>query len=82
MFEKLLSDSEKQLAQLQKNLEYYKKLLAAQKTLFNDGQITILEITQTEVEIACKTNDINNCTDNIWYYNWIIQNRLPGQARQ
>ena len=81
MFEKLLADFDNQLELLQKNHEYYKKLLAAQKTLLNDGQITILEITQTEVEIACKTNDINNCTDNIWYYNWIIQNRLPGQAR-
>lgn len=81
MFEKLLADSENQLELLQKNLEYYKKLLAAQKTLLKDGQITILEITQTEVEIVCKTNDINNCTDNIWYYNWLIQNRLPNQAR-
>jgi len=82
MFEKLLADSERQLKLLQKNLEYYETLLAAQKTLLKDGQITILEINQTEVEITCKTNDINNCTDNIWYYNWLIQNRLPGQAKQ
>ena len=82
MFEKILTYSEKQLAQLQKNLEYYETLLAAQKTLLKDGQITILEINQTETEIKCKTNDINNCKDNIWYYSWIIKNRLSGQARQ
>ena len=82
MFEKLLADSENQLELLQKNLEYYKKLLAAQKTLLKDGQITILKITQTEVEIKCKENDISNCEDNIWYYSWIIKNRLSGQARQ
>ena len=82
MFEKLLADSENQLELLQKNLEYYKKLLAAQKTLLKDGQITILEINQTDTEIKCKENDISNCEDNIWYYSWIIKNRLSGQARQ
>ena len=82
MYEKLLADSKNQLALLQKNLEYYKTLLAAQKTLLKDGQITILEINQTETEIKCKENDISNCEDNIWYYSWIIKNRLSGQARQ
>ena len=66
----------------QQKLASQQKLLAAQKTLLKDGQITILEINQTEVEIKCKENDISNCEDNIWYYSWIIKNRLSGQARQ
>ena len=82
MYKTLLADSEKQLELSKKNLEYYSTLLAAQKELFDKGQINALELYQTESEIECKKNDIQNCEDNIWYYSWIIKNRLLGQARQ
>ena len=76
MYESLLADSEKQLELSKKNLEYYSTLLAAQKELFDKGQTNALELYQTEAEIECKKNDIQNCEDNIWYYSWIIKNRL------
>ena len=55
MYEKLLADSENQLELLQKNLEYYKTLLTAQKTLLKDGQITILEIAIADFKTAVAT---------------------------
>ena len=81
MYETLLADSKKQLELLRKSLEYYQSLLEAEKVLYTNGKITLFEIHQTEVEIACKKNDIQNCEDNIWYYSWVIKNRVSGQAR-
>ena len=82
MYEKLLFDSKKQLAMFQKSLEYYQSLMEAKKSLQKKGQISNLELYQTEIEIECKKNDIKNCEDNIWYYDWIIKNKMSGQARQ
>ena len=79
MYEKLLFDSRKQLAMFQKSLEYYQSLMEAKKVLQKKGQISDLELYQTEIEIECKKNDIKNCEDNNWYYTWLIQNRLSGQ---
>ena len=82
MYETLLTDSKNQLELLRKSLEYYLALLEAEKVLYKNGKITLFELHQTEVEVECKKNDIQNGEDNIWYYSWLIKNRLSGQARQ